>query len=155
MVGYHPVPAWIGSKLLQIRIKVKHIYPYVCLSSPCCGSIVSVWGEGMKATDGKLFGKRVRAARKAAKLSLEEVAEKADSTYNHLSQIERGTRRPSFKLIFALARVLGVSALNFFIFDAEDTDARAVRRRVTSALENCNIEELLRVDRFIKFVLRP
>ena len=109
----------------------------------------------MKATDGELFGKRVRAARKAAKLSLEEVAEKADSTYNHLSQIERGTRRPSFKLIFALARVLGVPALNFFIFDAEDTDARAVRRRVTSALENCSIEELLRVDRFIKFVLRP
>jgi transcriptional regulator with XRE-family HTH domain len=109
----------------------------------------------MTATAEELFGKRVRAARKAAKLTLEEAAEKAHITLNHLSQIERGTRRPSFELIFDLARVLGVPALNFFVFEAEDIDVKAVRRKVISALENCGIEELLQIDRFIKFVLRP
>jgi transcriptional regulator with XRE-family HTH domain len=109
----------------------------------------------MTATAAELFGKRVRAARKAAKLTQEKAAEKAHIHLNHLSQIERGTRRPSFELIFDLAQVLGVPALDFFISEPEEKDAKALRRRVTLALESCTVEQLSQVHRFINFVLRP
>jgi len=59
-----------------------------------------------------LFGKRVRAARKAPGFTLREVAERAHIHLNHLSQIERGRRRPSFELIFILAHTLGVPCTN-------------------------------------------
>jgi transcriptional regulator with XRE-family HTH domain len=109
----------------------------------------------MTATAAKLFGKRVRAARKAAKLTQEEVAEKLNIHLNHLSQIERGVGRPSFDLIFDLAHVLTVPALNFFIFEPEEKDAKTPRKSLTAALENHTVEELLQVHRFIHFVLRP
>ena len=57
----------------------------------------------------ELFGKRVGAARG---LTLREAAERTHIHLNHLSQIERGRRRPSFELIFILAHTLGVPCTN-------------------------------------------
>jgi transcriptional regulator with XRE-family HTH domain len=109
----------------------------------------------MMATAAELFGKQVRAARKAAKLTLEEAAEKAHIHLNHLSQIERGTRRPSFELIVDLARVLRVPVFALFVFESEEKDAKTLRRRLTSMLENYTVEELLQVYRYLKFVVHP
>jgi transcriptional regulator with XRE-family HTH domain len=109
----------------------------------------------MSETAAELFGKRVRAARKAANLTLEEAAEKAHIHLNHLSQIERGTRRPSFELIFDLARVFAVPAWSFFIFEAEETDAKTLRRMANATLEKYTVEQLTEVCRFMKFVVRP
>jgi len=67
----------------------------------------------------KLFGRRVRAARKAAKLTLEKAAERLDIHLNHLSEIESGKSRPSFELIFQMAGVFGVSPMMLFMFERE------------------------------------
>jgi len=104
-------------------------------------------------TAAELFGKRVRAARKAAGLTLEEAAEKAQIHFNHLSQIERGTRRPSFEVIFVLARVLGVPAMTLFVFEREEIDEKTLRRKIDGLLRDLPVEQLGETYRFLKFVV--
>jgi transcriptional regulator with XRE-family HTH domain len=105
---------------------------------------------GTKAAE--LFGKRVRTARKAG-LTLEEAAKKAQIHFNHLAQIERGTRRPSFEVIFVLARVLNTPAMSFFVFEREENDAKALRKKIDGLLRDLPVEQLGQTYRFLKFVV--
>jgi len=104
-------------------------------------------------TPEKLFGKRVRAARKAAKLTLEKAAEKAHIHWNHLAQIERGQSRPSFELIFALANALGVSPMTFFLFERDEMDEKLLRRQINALLEKYTPEQLGQTYRYMKFMI--
>jgi transcriptional regulator with XRE-family HTH domain len=101
----------------------------------------------------EIFGKRVRAARKACGLTLKEAAERAHIHLNHLSQIERGTRRPSFELIFVLAHALGVPVMSLFVFEREVVDEKTLRRRISSLLEKATVEQLGQTYRFLRFVV--
>jgi len=106
-------------------------------------------------TPEQLFGKRVRAARKAAKLTLEEAAEKVDIHANHLAQIERGTKRPSFELIFGLANVFGVSPVTLFLFERDETDGKTLRRKINALLDKYTAEQLGQAHRYMKFMIGP
>jgi transcriptional regulator with XRE-family HTH domain len=106
-------------------------------------------------TPEQLFGKRIRVARKAAKLTLERAAEKLDIHANHLAQIERGTKRPSFELIFDLANTLGVSPYSLFLFERDETDAKTLRRKIDGLLGKYTPEQLGEVYRFMKFMVGP
>ncbi|MDZ4062990.1 MAG: helix-turn-helix transcriptional regulator [Phenylobacterium sp.] len=55
-----------------------------------------------------LFGKNVRALRKAAALSQEELAFRAGMKRTYLSDLERGMRNPSVRALGRLADALGV-----------------------------------------------
>lgn len=55
-----------------------------------------------------LFGKNVRALRKAAALSQEELAFRAGMKRTYLSDLERGMRNPSVRVLGRLANALGV-----------------------------------------------
>ncbi len=103
----------------------------------------------------ELFGKRVRAARKAAKLTLEKAAEQVDIHANHLAQIERGTKRPSFELIFALADVLNVSPVTLFLFERDEADEKTLRRKVNALLDKYTAEQLGQTYRYMKFMIGP
>jgi transcriptional regulator with XRE-family HTH domain len=63
-----------------------------------------------KHPDLVALGKRIRALRKEAKLTQEELAERAGLSANYVGEIERGERNPSALALFALARGLGVRA---------------------------------------------
>jgi transcriptional regulator with XRE-family HTH domain len=52
----------------------------------------------------KLFGRRVRAVRKAAKITQEQAAEAARLNPKYLGELERGEKRSSFEAILALAK---------------------------------------------------
>jgi transcriptional regulator with XRE-family HTH domain len=49
----------------------------------------------------KLFGKRLRKIRRAARLTLEKAAEKAGLSAKFIGEIERGEKRPSFDAILS------------------------------------------------------
>jgi transcriptional regulator with XRE-family HTH domain len=100
----------------------------------------------------ELFGKRVGAARKASGLTLREAAERA---HIHLSQIERGRRRPSFELIFVLAHTLGVPVISFFVFEREVVDEKTLRCRISGLLQKATVEQLGQTYRFLRFVVGP
>jgi transcriptional regulator with XRE-family HTH domain len=106
-------------------------------------------------TPEQLFGRRVRAARKAAKLTLEEAAEKVDIHANHLAQIERGTKRPSFELIFSLASMFAVSPVTFFLFERDETDGKTLRRKINALLDKYTTEQLGQTYRYMKFMVGP
>jgi len=59
----------------------------------------------MQQADPKeLFRKRVRRLRKAAKLSLEEAAERGGLDYNYWGEIERGNSEPGLEYVFRIAK---------------------------------------------------
>jgi len=103
----------------------------------------------------KLFGKRVRAVRKAAKITQEEVAEAAHLNPKYLGQIERGEKRPSFDAILALAKALDVSPAAFFQFEREESDEKTLRRRIEAVLEDANSHQLQQVHKVVKALLEP
>jgi len=103
----------------------------------------------------KLFGKRVRAVRKAAKTTQEQAAEAAHLNPKYLGQIERGEKRPSFEAIVALGKALRVSPAVFFHFDLEETDERVLRKRLDSLLQNRDSRQLQQVYRVLKALVEP
>ena len=103
----------------------------------------------------KLFGKRVRTIRKAAKITQEEAAEAAHLNSKYLGEIERGEKRPSFEAIMALAKALNVSPDAFFQFDREENDEKTLRRKIETLLKVANLQQLRQVQRVLKAFLEP
>ena len=60
------------------------------------------------------FGKRIQYLRKNKKMSQEELAFESDINKNYLSDLERGTRNPTLKIIEKLCIGLNVSFEDLF-----------------------------------------
>ena len=101
----------------------------------------------------KLFGKRVRTIRKAAKITQEEVAENARMNAKYFGEIERGEKRPSFEAILALARALNVSPVAFFQFDREESNERVLRKKIEGLLQKSNLQQIQQAYRTLKALL--
>jgi len=64
----------------------------------------------------KKFGKRLQTLRRQAGLTQEQLAEAAEISVDFLSMVERGINAPSFENLEKLAKALGVSIQELFIF---------------------------------------
>lgn len=62
------------------------------------------------------FGKRLRALRKQAGLSQEQLAEKIDMTIESVSNMERGIHGPKFETSEKIAKVLNIAVTELFTF---------------------------------------
>lgn len=98
----------------------------------------------------KLFGKRIRSIRKAAKITQEDAAERSQLNAKYLGEIERGEKRPSFDAILALAKALDSSPASFFEFDGEESDEKALRKKVELLLNKATVPQLRQVYRVLK-----
>lgn len=58
----------------------------------------------------KIFGENVRRERKAARISQEDLAFQAGLARSYMSDVERGTRNPTVKIIAKIAAALKVSS---------------------------------------------
>ena len=103
----------------------------------------------------KLFGKRVRALRKAARITQEKAAEAAHLNPKYLGEIERGEKRPSFEVTIALAKALHVSPAKFFEFDDEEGDAKLLGKRIEIMLQKASTQQLQLVQKMIKVLMEP
>lgn len=110
---------------------------------------------GRAMTAEELFGRRVRVARKAARLKLKDAAKKLGITLDHLSRVETGRSRASFELIIGMADVFGVSAMSFFMFEGEETDEKALRKKIDDLINKFSANELAQVYRYLIFMVRP
>jgi XRE family transcriptional regulator, regulator of sulfur utilization len=97
-----------------------------------------------------LFGKNIRAAREAANMSRDLVAERAGITTNYLGEIERGEKWPSLENIRALARSIRVSPARFFEFENEKANAGTLVERIQLVMENRTSEEQEQAVRVLK-----
>ncbi len=103
----------------------------------------------------KLFGRRVRAIRKAGKITQEDAAEKAHLNPKYLGEIERGEKRPSFEAILALAKALNVPAAAFFQFDREESNEKVLRKKIEALIQKSSPVQLQHAYRILKAVLEP
>ena len=69
-----------------------------------------------EATKLRILGRNIFHARKAKKLSQNELAEKLNISREHLAKLETGKRRISLKLLFTMAEVLEVEESSFLNF---------------------------------------
>jgi transcriptional regulator with XRE-family HTH domain len=64
----------------------------------------------------KVFGNRLKKARKDNDLTQIEVAEKAGVSPNHYARLERGEIKPKFEMIKKLAKALNVKSSDILPF---------------------------------------
>jgi transcriptional regulator with XRE-family HTH domain len=100
-------------------------------------------------TPAAQFGRRLREIRKAHKLKIAELAERADTGVKHLGRVERGEKQPSFELIIALAVAMSVSPAKFFEFDSPQSDPRALRKQLDQFLARRDGSQLQQIQRIL------
>ena len=61
-------------------------------------------------SDYELLGKRIRDERLLLRLTIEQLAERADKSTNYIGQIERNDGKPSLETIVDIANALGTTA---------------------------------------------
>ncbi|MEW6108663.1 MAG: helix-turn-helix transcriptional regulator [Nitrospirota bacterium] len=67
-------------------------------------------------TKKALIGRRIQELRKKQGLSQEQLAEKADTSPNYLSRMERGTENPTLDMLIKLSNALEVEMWEIFDF---------------------------------------
>ena len=100
-------------------------------------------------TPAAQFGRRLREIRKAHKLKIAELAERADTGVKHLGRVERGEKQPSFELIIALAVAMSVSPAKFFEFDSPQSDPRVLRKQLDQFLARRDGSQLQQIQRIL------
>jgi len=103
----------------------------------------------------KLFGRRVRTIRRAAGITQEDAAERAQIHPKYLGEIERGEKRPSFEAILAIAHALGTSPAALFQFEKEESNEKMLRKRIDGLIGGADAEQLQKMYRVLRAMLEP
>lgn len=98
--------------------------------------------------DYKAIGKRIKIARIKADITQEQLAEKAEISPSHMSNIETGTTRVSLTTMVVLANALGVT-LDDFLCDSVLQAKVQFQQDIADLLADCDEYEI----RIIKDVL--
>ncbi len=69
----------------------------------------------------KLMGLRIKELRKRKGLSQEEVAEKAETSPNYVSRMERGTENPTLDMLIKISEALEVDMWELFDFKHQES----------------------------------
>ena len=101
-----------------------------------------------------LFAQRVRRLRKAAKLSLEEAAERGNITGNFWGDVERARKVPSLDTIVAMAKGLDMSPSTLLLIEHEE-DPLDIRKRIDSLLAKSTPQQLELIHRILKVFIEP
>lgn len=101
-------------------------------------------------------GEFIAAQRRAAELSLRQLAEQTGVSNPYLSQIERGLRRPSAEVLQQLAKALRVSAETLYvragILDPDDHAATTVEMAVLADPAISERQKRVLIDVYSSFV---
>ncbi|HEX2030637.1 MAG TPA: helix-turn-helix transcriptional regulator [Actinomycetota bacterium] len=92
----------------------------------------------MKVRD---VGRFIRDQRRAAQLSLRNLAKLAGISNPYLSQIERGLRRPSAEILSAIAKALRISAETLYVKAGILDDRRGHQDLASAILADTSITE--------------
>jgi transcriptional regulator with XRE-family HTH domain len=102
----------------------------------------------------KQIGRRIRALRKKAGLTISQLAEAADLSDNYVGFVERGVRAPRIRTLAKLASALNVEIADFFYFPDETSNKKEqVIKDILYQLKNKNTEGIEFVSKIIKDVL--
>lgn len=100
-----------------------------------------------------LIGERISEIRKAAGLSQEDVAGRADISPNYLSRIERGKENPTMDMLFKLSDALEVELRELFEV-AHLEGVRALRTTLAGFARSADEASLRRTLKLIRALER-
>lgn len=102
------------------------------------------------------LGEFIAAQRRAAQLSLRQLAEQAGVSNPYLSQIERGLRRPSAEVLQQLSKALRISSEQLYIragiLDPQDHHATTVEMAVLADTAITERQKRVLIDVYASFV---
>ena len=102
------------------------------------------------------LGEFIAGQRRAAQLSLRQLAEQTGISNPYLSQIERGLRKPSAEVLQQLAKALRVSAETLYvragILDPDDHRATSVEMAVLTDMAITERQKRVLIDVYTSFV---
>lgn len=96
-----------------------------------------------------MIGKRIKAAREAAGMTQEELAEVLDMSTTHISVLERGVKPPKLETLIRIANVLEVSA-DTLLQDVVTNSAVGVANDVVKSISDMPEKERTRIINAIK-----
>lgn len=103
--------------------------------------------------DSVMIGKRVKTARKNAKMTQEHLAELCDCTPTHICNIENGKIGISLELLFKLSKLLG-KTMDYFVMDSPGADPKIkIDEHIAPKLSQCDHNMLTMVDSFLDELL--
>ena len=91
--------------------------------------------------DYKSIGKRIKIARIRAEMTQEQLAEKADISPTHCSNIETGTTRVSLTTIIEIVNALNITA-NDLLCDQITAERVTFEKEIAALLADCNNREI-------------
>lgn len=94
--------------------------------------------------DTKAIGARIKAARKAKKLTQEDLAAIIDLSTTHISVIERGVKAPKLETFVSIANALEVSA-DALLFDVVNHSSEGVANEMSAKIVGLPKEEQIRI----------
>lgn len=100
----------------------------------------------------KAFGRRLRAVRKAAHLTQQELGERADVSFKFIGGIERGEENPTLMIICKLAAALDVEPRDLMDFTLETS--KQLRGRAKKMLDGASENEIHRAVRMFEILFR-
>lgn len=107
----------------------------------------------MRMHEARLIGLRIKELRKNKGLSQEELAEKADTSPNYLSRMERGTENPTLEMLIKLSRSLGVEMWELFDFGHEGSQ-KEVKESLMQFIKEADEEKIRLTAKIMRAVLR-
>ncbi|HDJ1466696.1 TPA: helix-turn-helix transcriptional regulator [Clostridioides difficile] len=101
----------------------------------------------------EFLGTRIRERRKELGLTIEQLSEKIDIGYNHLSNIERGKKVPSLSTFLELINALDISA-DIILRDSVENVKPHVLNKITNKLEDLNPDQLRTVEEVLTVLIK-
>ena len=119
------------------------------------GGMVRIRTDRLAGQIGSL-GEFIAGQRRAAQLSLRQLAEQTGISNPYLSQIERGLRKPSAEVLQQLAKALRVSAETLYVragmLDPDDHPATSVEMAVLADITITERQKRVLIDVYTSFV---
>ena len=98
----------------------------------------------------RALGRRLKALRKRAALTQEQLAERAGINSKYISGIERGRENPTLGTLLRLAMELGAHPAELFDFDLEGMTVAGMRKAASEQMRRMDAEALRRVLRLLR-----
>ncbi len=107
----------------------------------------------MKMHEKKLIGLRIKELRKSRGLSQEELAEKAATSPNYLSRMERGTENPTLEMLIKISGALDVEMRETFDFSHKES-LRDLKEFLIKFIKEAKEEQIRLAIKILRAVLR-
>lgn len=105
------------------------------------------------------LGEFIAAQRRAAEMSLRQLAERAGISNPYVSQIERGLRKPSAEVLQQLANALSVSAESLYeragFLDPDEARTTTVERAIRADAQLSEAQKQALIDVYQAFTALP